>query len=486
MAHKHSAENTPITIAIIGGGFSGTMVATHLLKQANHPLNITLIERRPEVGRGIAYSTPLDTHLLNVSVAKMSAFPNDPNHFLRWLQDREQPVEATSFVSRGVYGDYIQSIFRDAVANAASVVHLESITTEAVALKPYSKGAIIFLSSGDTLYADKVVLALGNIASSLPASLRSGTTFSKLGHFIREAWSPEALCELPTDAPILLVGTGLTMADMVVALRQNGHQGKIYAVSRHGLLPQCHQLQPAYSPFLTIETAPNNIRALLRRVRQEVQTASANGQDWRSVIDALRPITQALWQRLPLIEQKRFLRHVKSYWEVHRHRIAQEIATLLDEAMQCNQLVCWAGRIETCQDLGDRVAVSIRHRGSNKNTVLYVQYIINCTGSTEDYRRLNHPLITSLKNQQLIRLGMLMGIDTTPTGAVIDAKGHASNWLYTIGTARKGMLWETTAVPELREQAQELSQVLTRSVPIPTPVSENSFIFRQLLIDPVL
>ncbi|WP_416668941.1 FAD/NAD(P)-binding protein [Egbenema bharatensis] len=502
MERKHSTASTPKTIAIIGGGFSGTMVATHLLRWATYPLSIKLIERRPEVGRGIAYSTPIDSHLLNVPAAKMSAFPDEPDHFLRWLEhhaqssgDKQHSDTATRFMPRRMYGDYIHSVFQDAVVNAAPMVHLERITAEASALKPSTgspgEGARIFLDTGDSLYADRVVLALGNFASSVPAPLKSLTDRPQSSAYVREAWSGEATRHLPINAPVLLVGTGLTMADMVVTLRENGHQGQIYAVSRHGLLPQCHlsshQAQ-TYPAFLKTNTAPRSIRALLRQVRQEVQTAAGQGQDWRSVVDALRPITQQLWQNLPLVEQKRFLRHVKSYWEVHRHRIAQEIAAVLDQAMQCRQLIDYAGRIQTCQDLGDRVAVTIRHRGMDQQTVLHVQLIINCTGATGHYNRLEHPLVASLQKHQLIQPGILMGIDTASTGAVLDAKGNESNWLYTIGTARKGTLWETTAVPELRIQAQELSQTLLQSVSIqeeiPQPISitssDNSFIFRQL------
>lgn len=361
MERKHSPASSPKTIVIIGGGFSGTMVAVHLLRQTTYPLSIKLIERRPEVGRGIAYSTPVESHLLNVPAAKMSAFPDELDHFLRWLEhhaqssrDKQDSDTATQFMPRRMYGDYLQSVFREAVMNADPMVHLERITAEAIALKPAGtgssgEGAMVFFDTGDSLYADRVVLALGNFASSVPAPLKSLTDRPQSRSYVREAWSGEATRHLPIDAPVLLVGTGLTMADVVVSLRQNGHQGQIYAVSRHGLMPQCHlspdQAQSDYPRFLEANTAPRSIRALLRRVRQEVQAAARLGQNWRSVIDALRPITQELWQNLPLVEQKRFLRHVKSYWEVHRHRIAPEIAAVLNEAMECNQLIDYAGRI---------------------------------------------------------------------------------------------------------------------------------------------
>ncbi|HEY9661774.1 MAG TPA: hypothetical protein V6C65_25240 [Allocoleopsis sp.] len=188
------------------------------------------------------------------------------------------------------------------------------------------------------------------------------------------------------------------------------------------------------------------------------------------VIDALRPVSQPLWQRLSLKEQQRFLRHVKPYWEVHRHRIAPEISDLLDRLTQSGQLVYHVGRIQDCtprHPANPAIEVSIRQRGTQTETVLSVQRVINCTGANCDYRRLNHPFIKSLYDQHLIRFNPLgIGIETTDQGAIIQANGQVSKQLYTLGSPRKGTLWETTAVPELRVQAEHLAQVLLRSLPI--------------------
>ncbi|MEJ1931680.1 FAD/NAD(P)-binding protein [Nostoc sp. NIES-2111] len=455
---------SPASIAIIGGGFSGSLVAANLLRNAATSISIKLIERSAEIGRGVAYGTKFDGHLLNVPAGKMSAFPDEPDHFLHWLHSNGyQHMTAATFAPRKVYGDYIQAILREAEANAPDDVRLERILDEAIAIETTSRSTKLYLSSGRCLYAQKAVLALGNFPASLPAPIATLDN-------VKDAWSHDAIADLQPDDSILLVGTGLTMVDAVVALHQQSFTGKIHAVSRHGLMPQCHKQVNSYPAFINVENAPKTALELLRLVRQELTRA----EDWRAVIDAIRPVTQQLWQAMPVKEQKRFLRHVKAYWEVHRHRIAEDIADILDGLMASGQLKHYGGRIQTCTESENGIDVVIREREIQKDIVLQVKRIINCTGANCDYRRFQHPLIASLQEQRLIRIHALsMGIDTATNGALIDANGNVSTMLYTLGTPRKGNLWETTAVPEIRVQAASLAQELLKSVTSTTYAAVN-------------
>ncbi len=448
---------SPSHVAIVGGGLSGSLVAANLLRNATMPLSIKLIERNQEVGRGIAYGTSFECHLLNVPAGKMSAFADEPDHFLHWLhKNGHSEVKACTFVPRKVYGDYVQATLKEAQVNACADVCLERIVDEAIAIEKKSHNIVVHLNSGEYLYVHKVVLALGNFPASLPQPIASVKN-----HNIKDAWSRDAYANLNSEDSILLVGTGLTMADAVVALRQKGFDGQIHAVSRHGLMPCSHQPTTPLPTFIDPETAPKTARKLLHLVRQQVSQA----KDWRAVIDGLRPVSQQLWQTLPFKEQKRFLRHVKAYWEVHRHRIAQEIAQVLDAAMESGQLRHYAGRIQTCSESCNQLTVTIRARETQTDIVLHVNRIINCTGSNSNYRKLQHPLLLSLQEQRLMRVDTLsMGIDTAGNGALIDADGKISEILYTLGTPRKGNLWETTAVPEIRLQAASLAQELLKSV----------------------
>lgn len=475
---------SPVAIAIIGGGFSGSLVAANLLRNATMPLSIKLIERNSEVGRGVAYGTPVDCHLLNVPAGKMSAYADQPNHFLNWLhKNGHEEVTASTFVPRRVYGDYVQATLKAVQVNAPANVQLEKIIDEAIAIETKPQTTIVYLSSGQCLYVQKAVLALGNFPAILPAPLAVLDN-----RYVKDAWSADAITDLNPEDAILLVGTGLTMVDAVVSLHQQGFQGQIHTVSRHGLMPFKHKSTAAYPAFINLETAPKTARGLLHLVRQELRQAltQEHAQDWRAVIDAMRPIIPELWQALPLPEQKRFLRHVKAYWEVHRHRIAEGIAEVMDAAMESGQLNHYAGRIQSCQELENGVNVSICERGTQKNILLQVKRIINCTGANGDYRRLQHPLVASIQEQRLIRPNILsMGIDTAPNGALIDADGNTSQMLYTLGTPRKGNLWETTAVPEIRVQAANLAQELLKSLnskPDATTfgLKKPSMLFRQL------
>ncbi|MBD2438090.1 FAD/NAD(P)-binding protein [Nostoc sp. FACHB-110] len=466
--------HTPTTIVIVGGGFSGSLVATHLLKTASQPLIIKLIERSHQIGKGIAYSTDTNCHLLNVSAGNMSALAHDPGHLMRWLQYNQNElatffaesaeVNASSFIPRKVYGLYIQSVLAEAEATAPNDVQLERLSDEVVAIEPEGSSAMISLRSGRCFNADRVVLALGN---SPFAPITSNHLDTHHESYRRNAWSADALAELDPDASVLLVGTGLTMVDMVLSLHDRQHRGKIYAVSRRGLFPLQHQASQPYPAWLTAETSPNTARGWLRRLREEVKIATAQGYDWRAVIDSLRPMTQKIWQKLPTVEKRRFLRHLTPYWDVHRHRIAQTVADVVQKMLESGQLSIWAGRIQTYQPRPDGVEVTISGRKTQKNIVLQVNRVVNCTGVAADYRHSSHPLIANLRSQKLVRPNSIgLGLDTYTDGALYTANDTVSNLLYTLGTPRKGDLWETIAVPELRIQAQKLAKTLWDSLPV--------------------
>lgn len=453
-----SIHQTPLRIAIIGGGFSGAMVATHLLRRSTGLLTITLIESRPHLGRGIAYSTDHECHLLNVPAGRMSAFPDDPKHFTRWLPHWDG-YGVGYFAPRNLYGTYIQAVLETAITQAPTSTRLERITSEAVALFPEDSGATIHLRNGQTVSADRVVLALGNFPPSDPEI--ADRSFYQSQRYISHPWVPAAWDHLEPTAPVLLIGSGLTMVDLVLALKAQDHQGIIHVISRHGWLPQSHRGCATYPTFLTATETPATVRVLLRRVRQEVGRAAVAGYDWRTVIDALRPETQALWQALSLAERRRLLRHVRSYWEVHRHRAAPEAAAAIEQLRQSGQLHCHAGRICAYREQEDGVWVTYRPRQGHTLSSLQVSRVINCTGPDSDYRKLQQPLVLNLLASGLIRPDPLcLGLDTDAEGRLLNAQGGASSFLYTLGPPCKGRLWETTAVPEIRGQAQALAQRL--------------------------
>jgi uncharacterized NAD(P)/FAD-binding protein YdhS len=457
------------TVAIVGGGFSGCMVAAHLLQQAQQPLRIVLIDREDAPGRGVAYRDQPECHLLNVRAEAMSALPDRPDHFLDWLNSAYSPchpVGTTEYLPRRIYGAYIESLLDAARRGARSGVSLEFRRDEVLGLQAEDSGARLRLRGGGRLRAERVVLALGNPGPADPPL--GEAAFFRSTRYLGHAWSTPGLYSIQRDENLLLIGSGLTTLDWLAALHSLGHRGQIHVVSRRGLLPQLHRAAVPHALGFNPLALPPRLLPLLRRVRQEIAAAEAAGGDWRGVIDALRPYTQALWQRLGPAEQRRFLRHLRPYWEIHRHRAAPRIVDSVYELLGSGRLRIQAGRLAGFEEHPEGVTAQVRPRGGGALLALEVQRVVNCTGPESNYRRLNHPLIVGLRERGLIQPDALgLGLLTDPHGALLDREAAPSPWLYTLGPTRKGQLWETTAVPEIRVQAQALARLLLAGMETP-------------------
>jgi uncharacterized NAD(P)/FAD-binding protein YdhS len=212
-------------------------------------------------------------------------------------------------------------------------------------------------------------------------------------------------------------------------------------------------------PPFTLAELPLNARGLLHTVRRRIRTERANG--WQSVIDALRPVTQELWRRAPHTERARFLRHLRARWDVHRHRLAPEVAAQIERAVAAGQLHFHAGRVAACEVADDCLIVHMRPRASSELAIFQAQYVINCTGPATDYRHIDDPLVRSLLARDLIRPDPLrLGLDVDHDHRVLACDGTPSPRLYAAGSVTKGAAWETTAVPDLRVQVETLARHL--------------------------
>ncbi len=226
-------------------------------------------------------------------------------------------------------------------------------------------------------------------------------------------------------------------------------------------------------PLFWNDKSPRTTRGLLRLIRDQVSAASATGVDWRSVIDCLRPVTHRIWQSLPVVEQRRFLRHVRPYWEAHRHRVPPQIADVLFDMKEEGQLFFSSGRITGYTEQDGTAQITYRRRGGSADRELRVDRVVNCTGSETDCRRIDDSLITGLFAQGLARPDSLfLGLDVTEDGAVRDRGGEPSTSIFAIGPTRKGCLWETTAVTEIREQCVKLADHLGQALRAPRPFFE--------------
>lgn len=449
-------------IAIVGAGFSGTMVATHLLREARSPLRVVLIERAETAGAGIAYREQSDRHLLNVRAEGMSAFPDQPGHFLRWLAEYrgdDALVNPAAFMPRRLYGQYLRDVLAAAADQAQRDVRLEIVQDEVTGFAAIPPRTTLRLASGTTIDADRVVLAIGNPGPADPPV--DNRQFYSSPMYQSHAWSMQGLISLRRDDAVLLVGSGLTTLDWIASLAERGHRGAIHVVSRRGLLPRVHQAAARHVLGFDPGTAAPRVRLLMRLIRAEIAQVVAAGGDWRSVMDALRPHGQTLWQRLPRPEQLRFLRHARTWWDIHRHRAAPRNLETVQRLIDKGQLQVLAARPVAFVERGDAVDVHLRPRGRTEVVVRSVQRVVNCTGPDSNYRRLNHPLLNTLREQGLASVDDIgLGLQTDAGGRLQQQDGSASPTLFTLGPPRKGALWETTAVPEIRQQAQALARDL--------------------------
>lgn len=457
VASDSKRTRTVVDVAIIGGGFSGTVLAVQLLRRSP-ALSIGVIDKNSIPGRGLAYSTQYNCHLLNVPAGNMSALEDDPGHFLRWARANCGPaVHAESFVSRMAYGRYIGSLLEESTMQ--EVGHsLGWFQEEAVSRTRENGAPVVLLKNGRELRAEVVILGIGNFP---PANPKVSGLYERKKRYVPFAWSPSALEGLDPNGSVLLIGSGLTSVDLAIALQARKFQGQIQIISRHGLFPQRHQATEPWPQFWH-QGSPRNVRGLMHLIRDQVRAAAAKGVDCRAVINALRPVAQDIWKSLPLEERTRFLRHARPYWEAHRHRIAFEVHNVVSRLISEGRLKIHAGRITEYSEVGDQAVVAFRNRKDGSQHRLQVDRVINCTGSETDCRRIDDALLTSLFLQGEARADPLfLGLDVDSKGSVLNFNGVPSNSLFAIGPAKKGGLWETTAVPEIRKQASDLAEHIT-------------------------
>jgi len=468
-SESQAPQSSQCRVAIIGGGFTGSILAAQLLRRDPSTF-VTLVDPAPVVGLGVAYATTYASYLLNVPAGNMSALPDAPEHFVRWAQlNYDSEVAAEDFLPRRVYGQYVQSILRE--EERRSPYRLRIIREEAASVVHRDGTARVILAGGQSITADKVVLALGNF----PAGSHRLSGMSSVGaSFISHAWTLNALelQEISNKKSVLLIGSGLTAVDLVIALRAHQFTGTIHILSRHGLLPKGHTDGNTVCGAWETEF-PRSMRKLLRLVREQIEIEQRRGGDWRSVIDSLRPSTSQIWQALPIAERRRFLRHVRAYWDVHRHRIAPVISAHIDSEVAGGGIQLHSGRVTGYDEERDAVVASYRDRKTGETRKICSGRVINCIGPETDCRKMASPLLQNLLGQGLVRPDPLfLGFDVAEDGALIDSSRLKSNFLYAIGPLLKGRHWESIAVPEIRVQIAELAAKLTDSNPMMLEIFE--------------
>lgn len=452
------------TIAIVGGGFSGTVVAANLLRRPPQgPTRLVLIERSEAVGRGIAYRDRTYPYLLNVPASRMSANSAAPLEFLNFVQRRIPQATAEDFLPRPLYGDYLQEVLLAAQLSAPANVRLEIWHGEVSGVRRIERHVPLQLelADGRKLTADDVVLALGN---PQPATLPAATAIADHPAYVADPWAQDL--QFSRQQTVLLIGTGLTMADVVNAAADDRRNiPTIHALSRHGFVPP---RQTAFRPEAfrgdgnaLLLAAATSLRGLTSAVRLLAREAEKCGGDWREAVTFVRHVAPTIWQRMTPRDRERFVRHLRAHWEIHRHRLPPEVLQRIDSLRKAQQLHVHAGRIQRFEPRAGRIEVTWRPRHAGTTQTLNVDRIVNCTGPDYAIARSPEPLWRNLVQCGLCVADPLgLGLRTGPKGAVMDADGWPGPHLFYVGPMLRADHWEATAVGELRVHAEELAELL--------------------------
>ena len=432
----------PTRVVIVGGGAAGVITAAHLLRAADddNPVDVRIIEKEEAMGPGLAYATSHPLHTLNNYAGRLSALDGDPDHLLRWCAANGLPADPTSFLRRDVYGRYLRDVLDDTPVPAGSA--LRRTRGVVTGLRTGEGPREVHLSCGWAIPADKVVLALGN-----PPPRRRRELEQWGDRYLPDPWADNLAEAVGGSHEVLLLGTGLTMVDVVAALHEASPETRFTAVSRRGLLPTAHKrgslrLHDSFSP------GDATLDGVIERVRDRVLELEDVGGDWRDVFDSLRAGANELWRGFSPEDQDRFVAGLARHWEVRRHRMSPWMAD----------------HIARLQDAGILRIARVDEVDAGR-----FDRIINCTGPSPVPARGWNRLVDALLHQGAVRPHRLgLGLDLTADGCVIDAHGRANPDLFAVGAARRGIEWEVAAIPDLRSQAAQLAVHVVRSLDTPT------------------
>jgi uncharacterized NAD(P)/FAD-binding protein YdhS len=434
------------SIAIIGGGISGTLTVLNLIKQSKQQLTILWFDAHQNFCKGLAYSTSVNEHLLNVRANNMSLFVDEPDHFVNWLKKYNPIYSSTDFVSRKLFGDYVQYVFND-LKNTNPLVTIQQIAQEVISVDKSNGGFEIKTSA--IYHANKLILALGNFLPAHPHSVSKQFITSE--NYFQNAFHDNIANQVKNKKIITIIGSGLTMIDVLSSLSHFNYSEQIQIISPHGYIPQAHfeDPLPAIAPFIQ-ETTNYNLIELLGLVNQQLKQAAKDGFNSHSVVDAARPYLQNMWLQFSLADKKQFLRHLRHKWGVARHRAPAQSLNTFNQLHDTGKLTLLKGRIFDIIEIPAGFEICYTDINQTRQKI-QTELIINCTGPQSDYSQIESPLIKYLiKNRLITPDSIHYGINARKSGKI-------SSNLYTLGPPLKGILWESTAVPEIRRQAKDLA-----------------------------
>ena len=459
-------------VLILGGGFAGAALAVHLLRGARAALAVTVVEPRATLGAGLAYGTEDPGHRINVPSDNMTVLADTPRAFTSWLERtgrREADPEGEDgsgrhYSRRADFGAFMADLLAEAVAAAPSGSRLEHVRDRATALRPAGEGAEAALESGRTIRADRAVLAISHDRPVLPLAPTPEAACHPGYH--ADPWDTARLAAIPPEARVVVLGTGLTMVDVVAGLFARGHRGPVVALSRRGLLPRGHG---AFAPVTPVppESYPPTARAGLRLAREMVARERAAGRDWHLAIEGLRRSAEPIWQGWSVSEQARALHRLRAAWDVHRFRIAPQLAARLDAARRAGRLEIRAAALAGLSAKGAALEVALRPRRGDHERIA-ADAVVNCLGPCADVTRRDDPLLQGLFASGRARPDPhRLGLDVDAAYRLRDHAGRPQPALRAAGPLTRGVFWEVVGVPELSAHCARLARALLSEATVP-------------------
>ena len=452
-------------IVIIGGGFTGTALAIHLARQGLPGLSVTVIEPRDGLAQGVAYGTRDPAHRINVPASRMQLAGDEEGVFDDDYRAsagfRADPGalwhDGNVYPQRGEFGRWVSAQFIHQQKH--SPVTLRHLQDSAVSLR----NKVVTTARGERIRADQVVLAISHPPPALPALLKPLQDHPGL---IANPWQHDALTQVASGDRVAIIGSGLTMSDVVASLHRQQHRGRITVFSRRGQLPRAN-LSGNHETYALDYSQPQSAtaRGWLHWVRQEVKRAAALNLPWQLVLDDIRRNGQRIWQSLPLPEQQRFLQHLRPWWDVHRYRIAPQVSQVLSQLQASGQLSLRAARLIAAEPAGDALRLTLRLRGAGQE-VCEVDKVIVTTGPAHNALLDSNPLLSQLQGDGVIQPDALaMGIRVNALSQAVNTQGEASPWLYVAGPAARGRFGELMGLPQVAEHAESVARMLLSATP---------------------
>jgi uncharacterized NAD(P)/FAD-binding protein YdhS len=454
-----------VKIAIIGGGFSGTMTGVHLIENVSTPLEIKLINEAEVLNTGIAYNPYSKKALLNVVSSRMSAFAANPDHFLNWLmrqdhfKDKDRLLIANSFLPRYLYGDYLKDIWKNSLKLAEKKkIKVDVICSSVNDLTILNDSIEIELKDKSRLSVDYAILASGN---HLPGNPKiQSSFFSSSRNYFQNPWDIRSVSGISSNEPVLIIGNGLTMVDTVIGLLENGFQGKILSISPNGfnILPHRHN-GLSYTKLVEEIRDETSLLELVKLFNKHMKLIREYGLSAEPLIDSLRPLTQTIWKRLTITEKKIFMSRLRHLWGVARHRIPLHIHDKLQQLRIEGRLHIVSGKLIDINETNGTIMATYYDKKEKRAVKLAISRVVNCTGPETDLLKLEdnylkNALLKGILSQDELKLGINADPDTFQA---LDSTGHIQSGLYVMGSNLKGLLWESTAVSELRVQAVQIA-----------------------------